>query len=479
MIFTAAERVVPNNGVRNAASIEVFALAGVTFAGIPKADETITITINDKEYKYKVTDMDNLETIVDALVSLINADGGDPNVLATPNRQLFLLVLTARSGGAAGNEITLSATTAGATANTGAQIQATASGANLAGGGDAAQLAPGTLVAIFGDGFSTTTTSVPANTTTLPRELAGVQVYFDGIKSPLLMVSPNEIRAQIPWEVNDADSSNFYVRQVLSNGTVRVTTAVSIPVVKQNPGIFAIEGVIDPRPAIAVHSSNFATGTISVDGSTFGGDVATINIEDRIYKYVVQEGDTLYSVRDALVLLINSGDPRVSATGSALFTRIRLSSRAEGPIGNGLQFTGSNEGASGILITPLTVGLCCANSKGAPVTDDNPALPGETILVYGTGLGLVKPDTARAGQITGQAYTGSEFNDPREFVSSLAGARTANVLSAGLLPGTVGIYEVALELNSGLPTNAKTNLTIAQSFFVSNIVTIPVVNPEQ
>jgi len=51
------------------------------------------------------------------------------------------------------------------------------------------------------------------------------------------------------------------------------------------------------------------------------------------------------------------------------------------------------------------------------------------------------------------------------------------VLAAGLKYGSIGVYEVLLELNSAIVTNDVTQLTIAQGFFVSNIVTIPVVNP--
>jgi hypothetical protein len=39
------------------------------------------------------------------------------------------------------------------------------------------------------------------------------------------------------------------------------------------------------------------------------------------------------------------------------------------------------------------------------------------------------------------------------------------------------LYEVHLELNSGQPSNPLTPLTIAQDVYVSNIVTIPVFNP--
>ena len=65
-----------------------------------------------------------------------------------------------------------------------------------------------------------------------------------------------------------------------------------------------------------------------------------------------------------------------------------------------------------------------------------------------------------------------------EFVSSLAGGKTANVLSAGMKRGSVGVFEVVLELNFDIPTDPKTQLTIAQDVFVSNIVTFPVLkNP--
>ena len=117
------------------------------------------------------------------------------------------------------------------------------------------------------------------------------------------------------------------------------------------------------------------------------------------------------------------------------------------------------------------------NEAGSLITEDNPALPGETIVVYATGLGLVKPADAQSLVHTGVKYEGPEFNEPLEFVSSLAGGKTANVLATGLKPGMIGIYEVHLELNSGQPTDPLTQVTIAQSQYVSNVVTIPVFNP--
>ena len=108
------------------------------------------------------------------------------------------------------------------------------------------------------------------------------------------------------------------------------------------------------------------------------------------------------------------------------------------------------------------------------MTKDKPAIPGETITVYATGLGLIQ--TPMRGYESGRRYDGP-INSPVEFVSSLAGGKTANVLLASPLPGSVGVFQVQLELNSDLPTDPLTQLTIAQFVYVSNIVTFPVTKP--
>ena len=54
---------------------------------------------------------------------------------------------------------------------------------------------------------------------------------------------------------------------------------------------------------------------------------------------------------------------------------------------------------------------------------------------------------------------------------------SANVLFAGLEPGTLGVYRVLVQLDPSAPTNALAQMFIAQSVFTSNIVTIPIVAP--
>jgi len=248
-------------------------------------------------------------------------------------------------------------------------------------------------------------------------------------------------------------------------------------VIPTNPGLLAQEG-LDPRPAFATHYSSNATGTISVDGSVKAADVATVIIEDREYSYTIKEGDTLEIIRDNLINLINANaEEKVTAFAAGVFTRIRLRAKVAGAEGNGIGIaTRVNDGAQ-VILTATNSGLCCANTAGTAVTATNPAIPGETVVVLATGLGLVNPDEAKFATATGFKYRGPVLNRPNEFVSSLAGAKTANVLYAGLAQGMVGVYEVHLELNSDLPTNPAMQITIAQDIYVSNIVTLPLKNP--
>ena len=128
-------------------------------------------------------------------------------------------------------------------------------------------------------------------------------------------------------------------------------------------------------------------------------------------------------------------------------------------------------------MTALNSALCCANVAGTLITTDNPALPGETIYVLATGLGLVLPEAAKNAIQDGTAYYGPVSNDPNSSVSSLAGGSTASVISAGLMVGAIGIYQVFLELSNALATNPSTQLTISQDIYTSNIIAIPVLQP--
>jgi hypothetical protein len=129
----------------------------------------------------------------------------------------------------------------------------------------------------------------------------------------------------------------------------------------------------------------------------------------------------------------------------------------------------TNTSGAQLTLTATNSITCCANTAGAPLTPDNPAVPGETILIYGTGLGL---------PVNNNASSGTQFVGPPSAsivpVSAQSGGSTVNVISTGYKVGMVGTNEIVLELPSSLTANPLTHLTISQSFTTSNIVTIPV-----
>ena len=481
MVYTPQDNTLPYQAVVNAASQQVIASGYITIGGNVKAGDVITVSIDNFAYNYTLKETDTYLDVVAGLVAGINSGlSGDPNVTASVDATDARVVLSAKQTGALGDQVSYTASV-----STGSSITASAEESTLTGGGSAAQVGPGTIVEINGTGLSAGSASADLTQSTLPTTLGGTQVYFNGIASPIYSVSPTQVVAQVPWEFTTEDSVNAYVRSVMSDGSIMATSAVALSIVPANPGIFTVPNT-NPQVAMAYHGSSSAVGIVSVDGSVAAGDVATVTIDTLTYNYTVQSFDTLDSIRDAIVALLNT-DPQVTARAADYYDRIILQARIQGPEGDSIAYSATASSGSSFSLTAFAAVLCCANVAGAPITYQNPAEAGEIITLYATGLGVPVSSPAYTSLIaTDQMYPlGAPDTLPPEtvastqtFVSAICGGSTADVLASSLMQGTFGTFSVVLHLNSGLKTNIYTLCTIAQGRYISNQASMSVVSQQ-
>ncbi len=477
LAFTPAAIPLGVSAMRNAASLEVYAIGTITIAGTITAKDTVSLTIdlldansntvNTATYTYTVQTNDSLDDIVNGLTIAINKTPGDPNVTAIADTSIEAVILTAKVGGAPGTLVNYSTTV-----STNATETATTAGTTLALNlEDATQIAPGSLVTIFGDNLSDiSAVGQPDSGGYYPFSLAGVDLFIDGIRAPLVSVAPGQINAQMPYATYNRTSISAYVRVTHADGTITTSTPEGVSIVIANPGIFAQTGA-EPRVGYVYHAYQNATGAISVDGVITAGDVGTMTIGTQTYTYTVQETDTLQSVQQAFVSLINS-DPgtEVTAYPSNVFTRILLVALQPGTAGESLAITATVPTGTGLILTALSSVTCCSSATGGLVTDNNPAQAGETLYIYATGLGVTN-----LGIPTGQIAGPNNVDQPVTPIDSiLAGGSTANILFTDYVPGQLGTFKVTFQINESLAADPLTQLTIAQQSFVSNVVTFNV-----
>ncbi len=95
-------------------------------------------------------------------------------------------------------------------------------------------LAPGTIAAAFGTGFSPNL--VQATAAPLPRSLGGVSVQINAVDAPLYFVGPTQINFQVPYGLDAGDATMV----VQANGLAKPPIAIRIA--NSSPGIFLQNG---------------------------------------------------------------------------------------------------------------------------------------------------------------------------------------------------------------------------------------------
>jgi uncharacterized protein (TIGR03437 family) len=102
--------------------------------------------------------------------------------------------------------------------------------------------------------------------------------------------------------------------------------------------------------------------------------------------------------------------------------------------------------------TPSGIGLAAVlHADFSPVTQASPAVAGETVLVYLTGLGSVTP--AIGDGVAAPSNPLSNVDDPNlevDLADQSGNDLTGNISFAGLAPGFAGLYQINVAIPSGL-----------------------------
>lgn len=85
----------------------------------------------------------------------------------------------------------------------------------------------------------------------------------------------------------------------------------------------------------------------------------------------------------------------------------------------------------------------------------HPAKAGDVLIIYSTGLGKVSPAVA-----DGHIPTDAKLHVPADTPSVLVGGMSVPVLGSALSPQFVGVYQINIQLPSGVPTGDNVSLQI-------------------
>ena len=104
----------------------------------------------------------------------------------------------------------------------------------------------------------------------------------------------------------------------------------------------------------------------------------------------------------------------------------------------------------------------------SPVTAANPAMTGETVQIFTTGLGAVINQPATGAAAPGGPNLAKTLVQP---AVSMGGV-TANVSFSGLAPGFVGLFQLNVAIPAGVPSG-NADLIVAMNGISSKLAKIP------
>ena len=268
-------------------------------------------------------------------------------------------------------------------------------------------------------------------------------------------------------DTSSCNSDNTGAFEVLAIGLVQLPPGTPTPIL---PPSSVVNGA-SFRPATEPNSA-IAPGAIV---SIFGTGLASDTLRAGEVPLPTMLGETSVTFDDIPAPLffvsgtqINAQVPFELMTGARMVTvQVRRGSETSA--------------AQSIAIAAVSPGIFALNEKGTGqgaildvqfrlVDALNPAAAGEVVLIFATGMGITQPAVA-TGAPAPAAEPLARVVVP---VEAQVGGQPATVHFSGLAPGFVGLYQVNVQVPSGVPPGAAQPVEIIINGVASNTVTIAV-----
>ena len=308
-----------------------------------------------------------------------------------------------------------------------------------------------------------------------PMVAGTVRVTFSNGDPPLLLISQRNGKWSATWPPGNPRSSSIVIS----------TTAL-----QQETGLTAtasITGGVQPNPSVPAIGHSGVVEAASYSGGPAPGNLISIfgtNLSDGIMGAPSLPLGTLLlttgaSMAGQVLPLVFTSDGQVNAM---LPYSLPTDTRQQLIIQRAGAYSLPESVAIGVtrpaVFTVDSSGkgqghIYRMDAAGKPILADatSPGRAGDVLVIYCAGLGAVDPPV--------DAGTPAPFTPPAKTatpVTASIGGRTASVQFAGLSPGFTGLYQVNVQIPSGLPDNSQTIVILSVAGEASGPVTFAVRN---
>ncbi len=236
----------------------------------------------------------------------------------------------------------------------------------------------------------------------------------------------------------------FQILAVIPLTLAVVSPAWSQPVISPGGVVNAADysASIAPGSMVAIFGSNLAGGLFVAPQVPLPSELAGVRVD-------VLDGDR---TRPAAISFVSAGQINAqlpfNLQNSIVHLRVFRGGIPSAPVAVAISACGPG------LYTWTGTGLgevaAVHAADWALVNENNPAVPGEYLILYATGLGPVTDAPVVTGQPGGDNQQWGPVNYATSEVSVTIGGKPAAVVFAGLAPSFVGLYQVNIQLPTGL-----------------------------